>query len=152
MMVASDVATATCMRIAASRPRKPSAASSTGTITMPPPIPKRPASTPATAPVSSMTTTSSSQYSMRSGAQAFRVVLQMLFDERRYEIVAVVVAVVYAQRQRQTAFRTSLLQAHWLQLFFEIRIVGALVDEDLVVRGRIAAATGDFGGIVIKPR
>ena len=72
MMVASDVATAMCMRIAGSTPTNPSAVSSTGTITMPPPIPNNPASTPATAPVASIATPRMSHCSMISRSVAPR--------------------------------------------------------------------------------
>ena len=68
MMVASEVATAMCMRIAGSMPANPSAASSTGTMTMPPPMPNRPASTPATQPVRSIAVPSSTRSCIRTPA------------------------------------------------------------------------------------
>ena len=54
MMVAREVPTAMCMRMAGSTPCTARAVSSTGTMMMPPPTPSSPASTPATAPVASM--------------------------------------------------------------------------------------------------
>ncbi|MNT94288.1 hypothetical protein D3C72_2359360 [compost metagenome] len=54
MIVASEVATATCIRTEGSTPIDVSTRSSTGTMTMPPPTPSMPAITPPTAPVSSI--------------------------------------------------------------------------------------------------
>jgi len=56
MIVARDVATAMCIRTEASTPTMARAASSAGTMTMPPPMPSKPARTPATAPVRIMAT------------------------------------------------------------------------------------------------
>src|SRR3982750_1516438 len=50
MIAASEVATATCMRYSSGTPAKRSEYSSTGTVTMPPPTPRRPAANPATSP------------------------------------------------------------------------------------------------------
>src|SRR6187397_311602 len=50
MMAASEVATATCMRYSSGTPAKRSENSSTGTVTMPPPTPSRPAANPAMTP------------------------------------------------------------------------------------------------------
>ena len=50
MMAASEVATATCMRYSSGTPAKRSENSSTGTVTMPPPTPRRPAANPAMTP------------------------------------------------------------------------------------------------------
>ncbi|MNR15483.1 hypothetical protein D3C85_1320200 [compost metagenome] len=54
MIVASEVATATCIRTEESTPIHVSTRSSTGTMTMPPPTPSSPARRPPTAPVSSI--------------------------------------------------------------------------------------------------
>src|SRR3546814_16497530 len=53
MMVASEVPTATFMRTASSMPMVVNRCHSTGTMTMPPPTPSRPAVMPATAPAAS---------------------------------------------------------------------------------------------------
>src|SRR5687768_962764 len=50
MMAASEVATATCMRYSSGTPAKRNENSSTGTVTMPPPTPSRPARKPAATP------------------------------------------------------------------------------------------------------
>ena len=53
MMVANEVPTATCMRTDSSMPSSVNRWYSTGTMTMPPPTPSRPARMPATTPVAS---------------------------------------------------------------------------------------------------
>ena len=54
MIVASEVATVTCIRMSESIPSAERTRSSTGTITMPPPTPSMPAITPPAAPVTSI--------------------------------------------------------------------------------------------------
>ena len=54
MMVASEVATATFICTASGMPKSGKTLKSSGTITMPPPTPSRPASVPETKPVAAM--------------------------------------------------------------------------------------------------
>lgn len=57
MIVASDVPTAKCMRMAGSTSKKEKMWKRTGTMTIPPPTPSRPAINPAITPVKSRAAT-----------------------------------------------------------------------------------------------
>ena len=75
----------------------------------------------------------------------------MVLDERRDEVVTVVVTCVDTQLERQSTFVARLLQSFRLQLLLQKRIVGALVDQYLVESRHIAAAARHLTGVVIVP-
>src|SRR5262249_11048881 len=58
-MMASEVPTQSCMRTSSGTPRMRKTSNSTGTMTAPPPMPNRPASTPVTTPLANIPSTSS---------------------------------------------------------------------------------------------
>ena len=58
-MMASEVPTQSCMRTSSGTPRMRNTSYSTGTMTAPPPMPNRPASSPVTTPLARMPSTSS---------------------------------------------------------------------------------------------
>ena len=68
MMAASEVATATCMRYSSGTPAKRNEYSSTGTVTMPPPTPSRPATKPASTPETARMAISGSKLRQAGGA------------------------------------------------------------------------------------
>ena len=55
--------------------------------------------------------------------------LQMILDEGRDEVVAVVVAIVHAQFERQAAGSAGLDEKLGLQLLLEVDVRFALIDE-----------------------
>ena len=76
---------------------------------------------------------------------------EMVFDERRDEIVPVVISRMDTQVELQPAFVAGLLQSFGLQLLLQEWVIGALVDQYLVESRHIAAVTRNLTGVVIVP-
>ena len=81
-----------------------------------------------------------------------RVMLNVLRDERRDEVVAVVVACVSAQRRRLVGLHACGLEHVGVQLVREERVGGTLVDEDAVGELRRILARDEFARVVLLPR
>ena len=77
--------------------------------------------------------------------------LQVLFNERRNEVIAVVIALVATNFERQTAFGTGLFEQLRFELFLEKGVGEALVDEYFAVRRSICKPARNFTGIVVVP-
>ena len=77
--------------------------------------------------------------------------MQMFFNERRYEVVAMVVAFVEAQLQWQATVLTSRLQQPRPQLLGKIGIGGTLINENLAKRARIGNRSRYLARIAIAP-
>src|SRR4051812_37034998 len=85
---------------------------------------------------------------MRSRVQALRVILNMVTDERRNEVVTVIVAWMRAQLEGITGLRARCLEEPGLQLVDEKLIVEPLVDEDRLLGRRLRHQQGR---VVLRP-
>jgi len=73
---------------------------------------------------------------------------QMIFHKAGNEIVAVVVALMAPQRERQTAISAGLLEKVRIELAFEELIAEPLIDQDVRPCRRIAKRFNDLGGVI----
>src|SRR5690606_38070480 len=80
--------------------------------------------------------------------KALGVMFHVVCDERRDEIIAVIVALLSPQRQLRSGLATSLLEQLWLQLLGQKLVRRALIDQDGVV---VALGCKQLRGIIRAP-
>ena len=85
----------------------------------------------------------------RSAEQRPRVMAQVVLDEGRDEVVAVVVARLAPQRQRVTCILAGLLEPLGHQLLLEKRVRKALVHEDRRPPGDAGQRANELAGVVL---
>ena len=76
---------------------------------------------------------------------------QVFFDERTDEVVAVVIALMPADLDGDAANLARGFEQFRFQLLGEVRIVGALVDEDRRVRAGVFDTARHLAGVVLAP-